>query len=186
MIFFRIDANTIPILLTESSFESGPEGIMSKRTIDLAERFNALYNEMIAFVENCSDENWRKVCPGEQWPVAVVARHVAASHFGALGLVKLIVAGEKLPDLTGAVIDQLNFKHAEKHRNCTRDEVLKTLRENGGSIVDAMAGLSDADLDRIGHVAAAGGDLTVEQIIETIILRSAGEHLAHTKAATGA
>jgi len=28
--------------------------------------------------------------------------------------------------------------------------------------------------------------LTVEQIIEAIILRSAGEHLAHTKAATGA
>ena len=186
MIFFRIDANTIPILQTESSFESRLEGIMGKRTIDLAERFKALNNEMIAFVENCSDENWRKVCPGEQWPVGVVARHVAASHFGALGLVTSIVAGEKLPDLTVAVIDQLNFKHAEKHRNCTREEVLKTLRENGGSIADAMAGLSDADLDRSGHVPAAGGDLTVEQIIETIILRSAGEHLAHTKAATGA
>jgi len=186
MILFRIDASAIPILRTESSFESGLEGIMGKRTIDVGERFTALNNGMIVFVENCSDENWRKVCPGEQWPVAVVARHVAASHFGALGLVKMIVAGEKLPDLTGAVIDQLNFKHAEKHRNCTRDEVLKTLRENGGSIVDSMAGLSDADLDRIGHVAAAGGDLTVEQIIETIILRSAGEHLAHTKAATGA
>ena len=159
---------------------------MNKRTFDFTERFKALNNEMIAFVENCSDENWRKVCPGEQWPVGVVARHVAASHFGALGLVKLIVAGEKLPDLTGAVIDRLNFKHADKHRDCTRDEVLRTLRENGGSIVDAMAGLTDADLDRIGHVAAAGGDLTVEQIIGTIILRSAGEHLAHAKTATGA
>ena len=118
--------------------------------------------------------------------MGVVARHVAASHFGALGLVKMIVAGEKLPDLSGAAIDQMNVKHADKHRNCTRDEVLKTLRENGGSVVDYVAGLSDADLDRIGHVAAAGGDLTVEQIIEAIILRSAGEHLAHTKAATGA
>jgi len=186
MIFFRIGANAILILLTESSFESGPEGIMGKRTIDLAERFKALNNEMIAFVENCSDENWRKVCPGEQWPVGVVARHVAASHFGALGLVKMIVAGEKLPDLSGAAIDQMNVKHADKHRNCTRDEVLKTLRENGGSGVDYVAGLGDADLDRIGHVAAAGGDLTVEQIFENIILRSAGEHLAHTKAATGA
>jgi hypothetical protein len=185
MTFLRIDANSIPILLTESSFESGPEGIMNKRTIDLAERFKTLNNEMIAFVENCSDENWRKECPVEQWPVGVVARHVAASHFGALGLVKMIVAGEKLPDLTGAAIDRMNLKHADKHRDCTRDEVLKTLRENGGSAVDSMAGLDDADLDRIGHVAAAGGDLTVEQIIENILLRSAGEHLDHAKAATG-
>ena len=158
---------------------------MSKRTNNLTERFKALNHEMIAFVENCSDENWRKACPGEQWTVGVVARHVAASHFGALGLVKMIVAGEKLPDLTGAAIDRMNLKHADKHRDCTRDEVLKTLRENGGSAVDYMAGLGDADLDRIGHVAAAGGDLTVEQIIENILLRSAGEHLDHAKAATG-
>jgi hypothetical protein len=98
----------------------------------------------------------------------------------------MIVAGEKLPDLTGAAIDRMNVKHADKHRDCTRDEVLKSLRENGGSAVGYLAGLGDADLDRIGHVAAAGGDLTVEQIIENIILRSAGEHLDHAKTAAGA
>jgi hypothetical protein len=159
---------------------------MGERTTGLAERFKAFNNEMIAFVENCSDEKWRTVCPGEQWPVGVVARHVAASHYGALGLAKAIVAGEKLPDLTGAAVDQMNLKHADKHRNCTRDEVLDALRRSGGSIVEFLAGIGDADLDRVGHVAAAGGDVTVGQILEVIVLRSAGEHLAHTKAATGA
>ena len=158
---------------------------MGKRTIDLAERFKALNDEMIAFVEACPDEKWRKACPGEGWPVGVVIRHVAASHFGALGLVKMIVAGEKLPDLTGDAIDRMNLKHADKHRDCTRDEVLKSLREIGGSAVGYLAELGDADLDRIGHIAVAGGDLTVEQIIENIILLSAGEHLDHAKAATG-
>jgi len=159
---------------------------MSRRAIDLADRFKAFNNELIAFVTKCQDEDWRKVCPGEQWPVGVVARHIAASHFGALGLAKMMVAGEKLPELTEGVIDRLNSKHAEKHRNCTRDEVLKTLRENGASVADYVAGLSDTDLARSGHIAAAGGDLTTELLIVNILLGAAGEHFAHVKAATGA
>lgn len=158
---------------------------MSKRAIDLADRLKAFNDEVIAFVKKCPDEDWRKVSPGEQWPVGVVARHIAASHFGALGLAKMMVAGEKLPELTEGVIDHLNSKHAEKHCNCTQDEVLKTLRENGTSVADYVGGLSDADLGRPGHIAAAGGDLTTEQLIVKIILGSAGEHFAHVKAATG-
>jgi hypothetical protein len=162
------------------------EEIMSKRAIDLSERFKTLNNELIGFVQSCSDENWRKVCPGEQWSVGVVARHIAASHYGALGLAKMMVTGEKLPDLTQDVIDQLNHKHAEKHRHCTREEVLASLRKNGASIADYVAGLSDTDLDRSGHIAAAGGDMTTEQLIMNIIIRAGGEHMANAKAATGA
>ena len=159
---------------------------MSKRATDLAESFKAFNNEMIGFVENCSDENWRKVCTGEHWSVGVVARHVAASHYGALGLAKMMVAGEKLPELSEGVIDQMNTKHAEKHRHCTRDEVLRTLRENGKSVADFVAGLSDVDLDRTGHIAAAGGDMTTEHLILNIFIRSGSEHLANAKAAAGA
>jgi len=38
---------------------------MSERSIDLVERFKAFNNELIGFVENCPEENWRKVCLGE-------------------------------------------------------------------------------------------------------------------------
>jgi len=159
---------------------------MSERAIELAERFKAFNEELIEFVRNCTDEGWRKVCPGERWPVGVVARHIAASHYGALGLVKTMVSGEKLPELTEAGVDQLNLKHAEKHRHCTRDEVLKALRENGASVAGFVAGLSDGDLDRSGNIPAAGGDLTTGQIIGTIIIHSAREHFANEKAAAGA
>ncbi|PWB65471.1 MAG: hypothetical protein C3F14_05445 [Deltaproteobacteria bacterium] len=159
---------------------------MSKRAIDLAERFKTFNDEVIEFVTNCSDESWNKVCPGERWSVGVVVRHIAASHYGALGLAKMMATGEKLPDLTQDGIDRLNLKHAEKHRYCTRDEVLKALRENGASVADYVAGLSDTDLERSGHIAAAGGDMTTEQLILIIILRAGGEHFANAKAAIGA
>lgn len=159
---------------------------MNDRAAGLAARFRTLNDEAIAFVKSCPDEVWSKVCPGEQWPVGVVVRHVAASHFGAIGLVKMVVAGEKLPELTGEAIDRMNMKHAEKYRLCTRDDVLKILREDGASAAEYVAGLRDADLDRTGLIAVAGGDMTVEQIIEHIILRSAGEHLFNVKAAADA
>lgn len=159
---------------------------MSQRAIDLADRFKAFNDEVIAFVKKCPDEEWRKVCPGEQWPVGVVVRHLAASHYGVLGLAKMMVAGEKLPEFTEDVVNQMNHKHAEKHRGCTREEVLKILRDNGASLADYVAGLSDADLERTGHIAAAGGDLTTGDLVTAIILRNGGEHIAHVKAAAGA
>ena len=159
--------------------------VMNHRSEELAERFTAFNNDVIAFVENCPEEDWNKVCAGENWPVGVVARHVAASHYRALGLARMIVEGKPLPELSREAIDEANAKHAEKHAGCTRDEVLGLLRENGSAIAGYLAGLDDADLDRTGNLALAGGAISTQQVIDNIIIQSASEHLASLKAATG-
>jgi hypothetical protein len=64
-----------------------------------------------------------------------------------------------------------------------KEEVLGVLRCNGKALVDYVAGLSDAELDRTGHPALAGGEVTAQQLMEMVILQSGGEHLAHMKAA---
>ncbi|UCD80308.1 MAG: DinB family protein [Desulfobacterales bacterium] len=159
--------------------------IMSQRAEEIAKRFTNFNNELIAFVESCSDEDWTKVCPGENWPVGVIARHLAAGHYRALGLAKMIVEGKELPELSREGIDQANAQHAEKHAGCTKEEVLGLLRKNGSAIADYVAALDDADLDRTGHLALAGGAISTQQVIDNIIVQSATEHLASVKAATG-
>ena len=158
---------------------------MSQRTTELAERFLSFNNDMIAFVENCSEENWKKVCPGEQWPVGVVGRHVAAGHYRAVGLAKMIVAGKELPELTDETIDQSNAQHADKHASCTKEEVLGLLRENGTSLVGFVTELDDADLNRTGQLAVVGGTISTQQFVENIIILSALEHFENIKTATG-
>jgi hypothetical protein len=155
---------------------------MSQRAKELAERFRSFNNEMIAFVENCSAENWKRVCPGEQWPVGVVARHVAAGHYRAVGLAKMIVSGKALPELTNEAIDQSNAQHAEKHAGCTKEEVLGLLRENGSSLVDFVSELDDADLDRTAQLTLVGGTISTQQFVENIVILSATEHLENMKA----
>jgi hypothetical protein len=158
---------------------------MSQRVKELTERFEAFNNEIIGFVENCSDDKWRKTCSGEGWTVNVVARHIAASHYGALGLVKMIVSGETLPELTTEAIDQGNVKHAKKHADCTKDEVLGYLNKNCEAIAAYLTGLNDEGLDRYARLALTGGDISAQQFIESIIIQSGNEHLNSMKAATG-
>lgn len=157
---------------------------MSQRTKELVARFTGFNNEFIAFVDNCSDEDWRKVCSGEGWTVGVVAHHVAAGHFGAIDFVRMIVAGEAIPEITMEAIDQMNAQHAKEHANCTREEVLALLRKNGSAFAGYLEGLSEADLGRTGYLAAIGGDVSAQQLIEMVILQSGGEHLDSMKAVT--
>jgi hypothetical protein len=157
---------------------------MSQGTRELAERFTVFNNEVISFVENCSEENWRKLCSEEGWPVGVVARHIAAGHYYASDLVKMIVAGEALPDLGMEAINQMNAQHAQEHADCTRSEVIDILRDKGAAIADYLGGLDDADLDRTAHLALIGGDISAKKLIEVVIIRSGSDHLASMQRAT--
>jgi hypothetical protein len=156
---------------------------MSERAKTLAGRLRGFSDDVIAFVEGCSEKNWKKACAKEEWPLGVTARHIGAAHFEAVELVRMIVKGEKLPELTMDQLIEMANKHARQHAACTREEVLGLLRRNGAALVDYVAGLSDAELDRTGHLALAGGKLSAQQLIEAVILTSGGEHFDSMKAA---
>jgi len=157
---------------------------MSERAKDLAERLRTFNDEVTAFVEKCTEENWRKVCAWEDWTVGVVARHIGAGHYHALGLARMIVNGEKLPELTEEQIIQMANQHASENADCTRTEVLEVLRKNWEDVLQFVTGLQDAELDRTGYLALMGADVSTQELIETVILRSGGEHFANMKAAT--
>jgi hypothetical protein len=157
---------------------------MSQRAKELSERLQAFSKEVIDFVENLSEEDWHKVCAWEEWSVGVTARHIGAGHLNIIWLAKMIINGEELPELTMDKIFAMANEHAREHADCTRDEVLDILRQNGADLVDFVAGLNDDELDRKGYIAATEGDVNVQQLIEFIIFQSAGEHFANVKTAT--
>jgi len=154
---------------------------MSQKAKELAERFNGLNNELISFVEKCSDEDWKKVVSGEGWTVGVVMRHVAGGHYGLLDFAKNIVAGNAIPEISMEQIDQMNAKHAQDHADSTKEEVLGMLRKNGSSIAEFVNGLDDEDLTRSAHFSLAGGDINTKQLIK-IIINGGTEHLTNIKA----
>ena len=156
---------------------------MNQNTQELADRIRAFNDEVIAFVEQCTGEQWQKVCAWEEWSVGVTARHIGAGHFEAIGLAEMIITGQKLPELTMEDFRQMGNQHAREHANCTREEVLAILRKNGAAAADFVVGKTDAELDRQAFLSVTGGDVSARQLLEYVILDSGGEHLANMKSA---
>jgi uncharacterized damage-inducible protein DinB len=156
---------------------------MSQRAKDLCKRIQSFRDEIIAFVEQLSDEQWKAVSQWEQWTVGVAARHLGAGHLGIFKLLKMIVQGDELPQYTMDQINAMSNDDAREHANCTKAEALDELRRNGAEFTAFVAGLSDEELDRKGRMPAFGGEASVEKILELVVFQSGGQHLDSMKAA---
>ncbi len=154
---------------------------MNKNAVDLSKRVGSFNDEVIRFVENCSDEDWERICMPEDWPVGVTARHIGAGHYQVMAMAKMILNGEALPRMTADDITRLANEHARKHADCSKSEVLDVLRENGRKVVDFLASMDDSQIEKTGHLPAAGKDMSVGKLLETAILVSGGEHFESMK-----
>ena len=159
---------------------------MSQQAEKLAERLRIFNTQVITFVENCTEENWRKICAREDWSISVVARHIGAGHYDIIEMANMIVNEKTLPGLTLDQIIQMANEHAREHADCTKTEVLDILRKNGTRLADYVAGLDDAELDRKGYLEVVGGHISTQQLIENVIFQSAAEHFANMKTAQSA
>lgn len=151
---------------------------MSTRAQELAQQLKAFNDRLIALVAATDDEGWRRATESEKWRVGVVARHVGATHYRIVELARMMVAGQPLPAVKEEAILARNEAQAIKHADCTKAEVVAILESNGRAMVDYVAGLGDADLACTADLPAFGGRITVGQLFETIVLKSAGGHLA--------
>jgi hypothetical protein len=158
---------------------------MSERAQSLADLIQVFNDAVLAFVGRCPDKAWRETCAEEDWTIGVVARHIAAGHLQVIQLAQDLLQGKALPELTEEDKIAEGNAHARDHADCSRAEVQHLLKENGEAAVDFAAGLEDEDLDRKGHLPLAGGDVTVEQLLRSVIIQSGGRHLASMQATLG-
>jgi uncharacterized damage-inducible protein DinB len=158
---------------------------MSQRAKEISERIKSFSDNVVAFVENLSDDDWRKVCKSEEWPVGATAYHLGAGHFAIFDMAGMIVRGEDLPPLTMDQINAMSDKQAREHADCTKAEAIEALRKNSAEMVAFVAGLTDEELDRKGSMPAFGGEATTEQLIQFVIFESAMQHFDSMKTAVG-
>ena len=156
------------------------------RAEDLAMRFEQANVDVIAAVEACTEEQWRKQCAGEGWGIGVVAHHIAGAYPTIAGIAQGIATGQELPSITMEMIDHGNAQHANEFANCTKAEVLELLRSNGASAAGAVQGMSEAQLDKAAPLGPLGPDpVSAQQVIENILIGHAQGHLQSIQATTG-
>lgn len=158
---------------------------MSQRANNLSDRLKSFSDNVIAFVETLSDEDWAKACEWEEWSVGATAYHVGAGHFAISDMAGMIVRGEALPPLNMDQINEMSKKQAQEHEGCTKADALEQLKKNSAKMAAFAAGLTDEELDRKATMPAFDGEVTTEQFIGFIIFESAAQHFDSMKAAVG-
>ena len=134
--------------------------------------------EFTAFVESCSDEEWRVVCRGEKWRIGVVAHHVAWGHERAAEWINAIRSGIPIPG-TPQAHNASNGIKAAQVAGISRDEVVFLARRNVERLVATLRSLTDDDFARAVAFGPAGGrPLSIEGLGRSHLDR----HLASMRA----
>src|SRR5918992_1052567 len=99
---------------------------MGAKSEKLAQQFEAKVRDAMAILDTLSDADWRKVTEAERWPVGVTAHHFAGVLEPIAHMIETVVAGQR-GNLTGAMIDEMNARHAKDYALCTKMETIALL-----------------------------------------------------------
>jgi len=152
----------------------------------LAGQFEKKVHEATAVFEKLSDTDWKKTTSAEKWSVGVVAHHVAMGHEGIGGIIKTIATGQPMPHFTMDMLHAMNAKHAQEHAGCTLAQTLALHQKNAAAAAALVRGLSDADLARSAPVHTGAPVMSVEQIVNGILINHINEHLGSIRATVAA
>jgi uncharacterized damage-inducible protein DinB len=152
------------------------------QTEQLAIQFETLNGEVIELVQGCSDEQWRRTTIAEGWSVAVTAHHIAVVHAVFIRLVKRLARGETFsPAASIDDVHQANAQHARAFAEVGKQETLEALRTNGNALGQQLRSLNDEQLGSVAGVFG-GNELTVEQVVQNIVIGHPQGHLASIRA----
>ena len=157
---------------------------MSKRAQVLAQRVAEGHQELIYFIEGCSDADWNTICPKEKWSVGVVIHHVASVLPVEIDLTKVLASGQSITGVTMTEVSQNNAQHAKEYINCNKEETLELLKRNSAMAVSAIQELSDEELDKTATVSLHWDTpLTTQYFIEDHPLSHSYHHMSNIRAA---
>ena len=133
------------------------------RAQELIAPFLKDFNEAIETFEVLSEEQWRLKTANEDWPVGVVAHHLAvASGFEQI---EWRLNGRSTPLVADMdEVDEINAQHARSFADCTQEETLDLLRGFSSRVKEVVDAITDEQL-KMRDVAVGGGPTTVEQFI---------------------
>jgi hypothetical protein len=124
----------------------------------------AAVQELIDFIEACTEDDWHLSTPAEDWTVGVVAHHVAYGFAQGSDWLELARHGNDIPGTVRSHDDE-NAAHARDFANAGRAETIALARANGARAVATVRGLRDDELRRSAGFGPSGGStITVERL----------------------
>jgi hypothetical protein len=150
---------------------------MTQRSESLATRVQQANDALLAAVEHSTAEQWQARCADGDWTQGFSGYHAGASIGNITGMVQAMADGQPFAPVTFDQIDQMNAEFPSQHADCTKDETLGLIRQNGPASVAFVRGLSDEKLDRKVSLAVGLPEMSVEQVIEMLLVGHPAGHV---------
>jgi DinB superfamily len=150
---------------------------------DLARRFVAANDELIALLERATPEQWRQrtADEGELRPVGVIAHHVAGGHARIAQRVEAFAHARPVPPRRPELFDKRNAQHARENPEPDQRATIDLLRERGAAVATMIAGFTDVELDRMSSEDPGAPLMTTAEVIEQRQIEHLCGHLATIK-----
>jgi hypothetical protein len=158
---------------------------MGARGETFAKQFEAKAQEVTGVIERLSEAEWKKVTAAEKWSVGVVAHHIASSHQGLSGVVKMLADGKGGPSIAMDMIHAGNAKHAQEFANVSKADTLALHKSNVAATASMLRGIADADFDRNGVVLNGLPPMSAGQLAGGLLIAHMDEHLGSIRATVG-
>jgi hypothetical protein len=157
---------------------------MNTRAEQLAQRIAQGADSLAAYAEGLSDAQWNTAVLPDGRNVGVIVHHVASVYPIEVHLATEVASGKPIVGVTWAVIAEMNAKHAQEHRETSRQDTVDLLRRNSQAAAQTVRTFSDEKLDTAAPVSLnSDAPLTAQFLIEDHAVRHSWHHLAKIKAA---
>jgi len=154
-----------------------PDHASTPMSVVMAEEIMDANAELVAFIETCSDREWKAICRGERWSIGVVAHHIAWGHERAAAWIRSICNGIPIPGSPQAH-NASNAVKAAQVAGISRDEVAFLARRNADQLVALLRSLADEDFRKSVPFGPSGRRLSIDGLGRSHLDR----HLASMRA----
>lgn len=159
---------------------------MNRQAKNLAKRFEQANAQLMARVDQCSNDEWRTTAEDDERSVGVVAHHLASSYATQTDLIEAMAAGDDVPAITWDMVNAMNAEHAKQHTRPDRQETHDLLRQNGQAMIELIGELDDAQLQRTWDIPFVDEhSASTQQFIEEAVIDHIDLHRRSIEAATG-
>ena len=141
---------------------------MGDRLAEIRDVATSDYEEVRALLTSLSEDSLsRKTANG--WSVGQLAGHVADSSRGAIFVIGRLRKGGNatVPRPLAFIVDLMNWNGKRKFTNTTKSELLSFAENSYNSLVAAVNGLTEEDLDRGGEVLSLGKMTIYEYLMKS-------------------
>jgi hypothetical protein len=150
---------------------------------NLATAFEQANETLISTLSNMSDEQWRRKCDGEGWPVAVTAHHIASSREQVMQMIRLLATSPGRVEFTQEMLNHSNAEHAKLFPDPNRTETIELAKKSGTEVASELRGMSEEAFANGAEVSGFGRHMTAAGMVEGALIGHTHGHLESIRSA---